>query len=143
MSAPLTGSCLCGASRFIATPASRDAGACHCGMCRKIAGGVNIAVECADVTWNADAPITVYRSSDWAERGFCGTCGSNLFWRMAGGDATSQVIALNAFDTPEVFAVTREIFIDDKPDTYALSGDLVSVTGAEIRAMHAPEGGTT
>ncbi|WP_208454441.1 GFA family protein [Jannaschia marina] len=143
MSDALTGSCLCGACTFTATPDEQEAGACHCGMCRKVAGGINIAVGCSDVTWNEGAPIKVYRSSDWAERGFCGTCGANLFWRAVGGDAGREVIALNAFDTPGAFPVTRQIFVDDKPDSYALAGDLVSLTGAEVRAMYAPEGGTT
>jgi hypothetical protein len=133
------GGCLCGACRFVATP---EAGACHCAICRKWSGGINIAVNCSDVEWNAGAPLRSYRSSDRAERVFCGECGPNLHWHGLDDDPAEQSIALMAFDRPGDFAVTRQIFIDEKPATYALAGDLVTLTGAEVRATSAtrPEG---
>ncbi len=131
------GQCLCGACRFAATPVALEAGACHCGLCRKISGGINLAVNCLDVTWNADAPLRTYPSSDHAERVFCGICGANLYWHGLDDDPGDQAIALGAFDRPGDFAVTREIFVEYKPDTYALAGDLVRMTGAEVRAISA------
>lgn len=133
-----TGRCLCGACSFSARPAEDEAGVCHCGICRKWTGGINMAVSCTDVTWNDDAPLKAYRSSDWAERVFCAECGSNLFWRALDGPSSDQVIALMAFDDPESFPVTRQIFIDEKPDTYALANSMTTMTGAEVMAQFAP-----
>ena len=140
MSERLTGKCLCGACAFTAEPGDA-AGVCHCGMCRKWTGGINMAVQCKNVTWNDDAPLKAYRSSDWAERVFCGTCGSNLFWRAVDAPEGEQILALMAFDEPERFPVTSEIFIDEKLSTYALAGDTKKMTGAEVIAMFAAEVG--
>ena len=130
------GRCLCGACRFTATP-DAEAGVCHCSICRKWAGGMNMSVGCSEVVWNADAPLRAYRSSDRAERGFCAVCGSNLYWRGFDDDPSEQVIALMAFDDPGAFPITRQIYIDEKPDTYALANDIPAYTGAEVRAKSA------
>ncbi len=137
MSERHAGSCLCGACTFTAEPAE-EAGVCHCGMCRKWTGGINMAVACKDVVWNEDAPLTSFASSAWAERVFSGKCGSNLFWRAVGGPKTDQVIALMAFDDPERFPIASEIFYDEKPSTYALAGETKKMTGADVMAMFAP-----
>ena len=69
MSAARSGSCLCGAVRFIATPKDTDFGVCHCSMCRKWAAGPFFAVECpGGVQVADDSKLGVYRSSEWAER---------------------------------------------------------------------------
>ena len=139
MSARHTGRCLCGACTFSAEPAD-EAGVCHCSMCRKWTGGINMAVSCKNVTWNDDAPLVTYPSSAWAERVFCGKCGSNLYWRAVNGPETEQVLALMAFDDPERFPVVSEIFYDEKLPTYALAGETKKMTGAEVMAMFAPGG---
>ncbi len=123
-----TGRCLCGACRFVAMPHAMEAGACHCAICRKWTGGINLSVGCSAASWNADAPLRAFRSSDRAERVFCGTCGSSLYWRALDDAADEQAIALMAFDTPGLFPVTRQIFVDQKPDTYALMLSRVSAT---------------
>ncbi len=137
------GRCLCGACRFTAHAAD-EAGVCHCGICRKWTGGINMSVGCTDVVWNSDAPIRVYQSSAHAERAFCGICGSNLYWRALDAPQSDQVVALMAFDAPEAFAVTTQIFIDEKLDTYALANISQTMTGAEAMARYAPssEGNT-
>ncbi|MFP7673323.1 GFA family protein [Marivita sp. S0852] len=139
----MTGSCLCKACTFSATPKDMQAGACHCDMCRKWSGGVNIAVECTDVTWNADAPLKRFKSSAWAERMFCGTCGSNLSYHMLDAADTDQILSFGAFDEPDKLPVTTEIFIDEKPASYDLAGISKSMTGAEVFAMYAPGGEAT
>ena len=80
MSQTLSGGCLCGAVRFTAAPKSGEVGACHCGMCRKWTAGPFLVLDCAD-TLKVDDPtnLGVYRSSEWAERCFCKTCGTPLF----------------------------------------------------------------
>src|SRR5262245_14653258 len=93
----LPGGCLCGAVRFTAAPRDHDFGACHCGMCRKWTAGPFLALECGDTVRIDDAAsLGIYRSSEWAERGFCKRCGTPLFYRLVGKDF--YVVSAEAFD---------------------------------------------
>ncbi len=79
----LSGHCLCGAVTIEATPQRPHMEACHCDMCRRWGGIAFVGVGCGDqVKLLGEEHITRYRSSDWAERGFCSRCGSNLFFRF-------------------------------------------------------------
>ena len=75
-----TGSCLCGAIQYRVTAPLRPVIACHCQQCRKTSGHHVAATSAPREAVRIDGPVTWYRSSDTAQRGFCGTCGSNLFW---------------------------------------------------------------
>lgn len=134
----LKGICLCGASTFEATPLSDEAGVCHCSMCRKFSGGMFIVVDCSgSLEFASDAPVTRFRSSEWGERAFCSRCGSSMAW--LGTDGTMAFAAVQAFDNPGRFAVKHQMFIDCKPDSYALAGDTVNLTEAEFLAQFAAE----
>ena len=82
------GSCLCGKIRIAVKGINRNVGACHCGTCRNWGGGPFMAVDCGtDVSFEGEENISVYSSSEWAERGFCKECGSHLFYRLKGVSA--------------------------------------------------------
>jgi hypothetical protein len=85
MTAPLTGSCLCGAVRYTVSVPVRELRACHCTHCQKAsgaAGSVNavLAAETFSITQGtpkryaakADSGRTLYRF-------FCGDCGSPIY----------------------------------------------------------------
>ncbi len=133
------GGCLCGAVRFEITSDVTEAGACHCGMCRKFSGGIYVAVRVpvGGMTFASEETLGLYTSSDWAERGFCKTCGSSLFYRMtAPGPMQGDMhVGLGTFDDANGVPLTGEIFIDRKPDGYAFAGDTVKMTEQEIVAM--------
>ena len=133
------GACLCGACRFTATP-EHGAHACHCGNCRKWSGGIFLSVHCGtSVVFNADAPLVHFASSDWAERVFCGRCGSSLVCQMR--DGSSQIVSIQAFDAPGDFAMESQIYVDHKPDNYALANRTEMLTEAEVIAKYATAGG--
>lgn len=74
------GGCLCGAVRYRATAAPVRGVICHCTMCRKHSGAPALAFVHFPIgafTWVKGEP-TRYRSSSYAERGFCPVCGSTL-----------------------------------------------------------------
>ncbi len=97
-----------------------------------------MAVDCGDSLAFADgAPVVSYRSSDWGQRLFCGTCGSTLAWQTADGSHSS--VSIQTFDDPARFAITTEIFFDEKPSSYALANETRKMTGAEVMAMYAPQ----
>ncbi len=130
------GRCLCGAVKVtgLGTP---TVAVCHCSMCRRwhgapsisirFAGGIEIAAGAESVRW--------FRSSDWAERGFCGRCGSTLLYRLveATGDASADLMGESgSFDLPAGLEITEHYFIDEKPDYYRFADDAPRLTGAEV-----------
>jgi hypothetical protein len=134
-----SGSCLCGACRFTAVP-EHGAHVCHCGNCRKWSGGVFLSVHCGtSVVFNDDAPLVRYQSSAWAERVFCGRCGSSLVWQTL--DGSSQIVSIQAFEDPGAFALESQIYIDHKPRNYAFANRTEMMTEAEVIAKYATQGG--
>ena len=119
----LEGSCLCGAVRFEVTGPGPDPSICHCGQCRKQSGHVwsSSYVPDAALTITGDT-LRWYRASSKAERGFCGTCGSFLFWREAAEGHTS--FAMGAVDGPTGLRLAKHIFTADKGDYYAIADDV-------------------
>ena len=136
----VTGRCLCGAVTFKTKATSHEVHACHCSMCRRWTGGplMYIHTEGAPAITGADQ-VSIFRSSDAGERGFCKTCGSILFWKVAGED--QYAFMAGALDDASGLVLTREIFIDDKPAFYDFANETVKVTGADWQAASASREG--
>ena len=128
-----TGQCLCGAVRFSATVTAPDIQACHCVQCQRwTGGGPFLSVRTAGLEMSGEERIATYHASQWGERGYCGTCGSTLFWRMQGRPARS--IAVGALDDQSGLTVTEEIFIDYRPDWLPAFEGAAQSTEAEEQA---------
>ncbi len=80
----IRGGCLCGAVGFEVTPPTKWCAHCHCTMCRR-AHGAGV------VTWfgahsssfrliSGTEELKWHQSSPTARRGFCGRCGSSMFF---------------------------------------------------------------
>lgn len=124
----MKGSCLCGAVEITA-PESGEVSLCHCTMCRRWTGGPMFAVHVqGDVRFSGAEPVT-YRSSDWAERGFCPACGTHLFYRLI--PANEYMLSAGVFQAQD-FRLTSQIFIDEKPDFYHLGNDTPVLTGQQV-----------
>ena len=142
-----TGRCLCGAVSFELTEEPKSYGACHCGMCRKFSGGIEMGVQVMSdqITWSGEDSIGTYASSEWAERGFCTTCGSSLFWRLTlPGDMQGMLsLSAGALDNLDDMTFDTEVYIDQKPASHAFSGERKCMTEAEVLEMvgAAPESG--
>lgn len=134
----MNGSCLCG-SIHIETATQQAAHVCHCGMCQRWSAGPNIMVQCgSEVQFTGITPST-YASSEWAERGFCPKCGNHLFYRLL----ANNTYFLPAGLFPDVdFKVAVQLYIDHKPDYYALSNDTPTLTEAQVLAHLAPSAAT-
>ncbi len=132
---PLAGRCLCGGVTFRVRPKHQAMDVCHCGQCRRWSGGAWMTVECDPASFAVEPPeaVAVYASSGHAERGFCRTCGSTLFWRMR--DGSLLTVSAQAFEHPERFAFATEIFIDHKPGNYAFANATKKMTQAEVLAQ--------
>ncbi len=137
-----TGRCLCGAITYTASDVKTKTSACHCGMCRRWAGGPFFGVMAKSITWTGEDALASYPSSAWAERAFCKRCGTGLYYRLTaeGPYKGATSLALGTLDDQTGFELEREWFIDKKPDHYELAGEHQCVTEAEAMAMFTAEG---
>jgi hypothetical protein len=80
---PVTGGCLCGEIRYRVTEPALDTNFCHCRMCQKFSGApvtVGSTYSVSAVQFTKGEP-RYFKSSPFAERGFCVNCGSSLTYR--------------------------------------------------------------
>jgi hypothetical protein len=117
----ITGGCLCGKVRFRVTGELRRIIVCHCGQCRKQTGYAVAATAATLADFKLDDETTLgwYRATPAAERGFCTTCGSVLFWKPDNGHAIS--IMAGSLDGPTGLEIDKHIFVADKPDWYDIT----------------------
>lgn len=131
------GTCLCGEVTFSAAQTPAEVGACHCNICRRWGGGPLMAVNCGpNVEFRHAESIKVFDSSAWADRGFCGECGTHLFYRVKQSGEYLMPVGLFA-EAPE-WNFDHQVFIDEKPHFYAFSNQTTDMTGPEVFAQFAP-----
>lgn len=131
----MKGKCLCGSIEVEATEQS-NVELCHCTMCRRWAGGPMFAVHCgSEVSFTGDSPAS-FKSSDWAERGFCSKCGTHLFYHLL---PNNEYILPAGLFQDQAFSLSREIFIDEKPTYYAFSNQTTKLTAQQVFEQYAPE----
>ncbi|MBB4064583.1 GFA family protein [Gellertiella hungarica] len=118
------GGCLCGAVRYRARGPLREVIACHCTQCRKQTGHFLASTNVADDQLDVEdgGKLRWYSASDFARRGFCGECGSILFWKANSERYTS--ICAGGFDKPTGLTLTSHIFCADKGDYYEITDGL-------------------
>ena len=125
------GHCLCGDVKITAKTAPNNVGACHCRMCRRWGGGPFMEIDCgSEVAIDGDASVSIFSSSDWAERGFCRNCGTHLFYRIKASG--QHMIPIGLFEDSEDLVFDTQVFIDEKPGYYSFTNKTKNLTGAEI-----------
>jgi hypothetical protein len=128
------GSCLCGAVKVSTNCMNPHVAACHCSMCRKWGGTALLGVECnGDINFEGEENIRVYQSSEWAERGFCLTCGSHLFYRLK--ENNHYYVPVGIFDEKSKLIFDLQVFIEEKPDYYSFANETKNMTGEELFTM--------
>lgn len=117
-----TGGCLCGAVTYRVTGPMRPVIACHCRQCRRTSGH-HVAATAAprEAVAISGAPVW-FASSETARRGFCGTCGSNLFWDSP--DSITLSIFAGTLDDASGLSLAGHIFTGDKGAYYTITDDL-------------------
>jgi hypothetical protein len=118
-----TGACACGAVRFEADGEPTGVTYCHCSKCRRWHGHVGAytafvrqgfrLIEARGLKWYAASPTV--------RRGFCGECGSSLFWDEDG--LPRMAICPGALDAPTGLRSKAHIYVGSKGDYYALPDD--------------------
>lgn len=95
---------------------------------------MTIDIEMDSLKFLKDQNLSIYASSDWAERGFCNHCGTVLFWRMKDQNyANINVFAIE--HAPSNLNFNTEVYIDHKPDFYAFKNETLKLTEADVVAL--------
>jgi hypothetical protein len=122
-----TGRCLCGAVTYQAHGPLRDILLCHCVECRRWGGSVGAfaAARAEDLVVREPSPLRWVDGPDsdhGARRGFCGDCGSSLFWQAAGSERIG--IAAGTLDQPTGLRVVGHIYTHQIGDYETLDDGL-------------------
>jgi hypothetical protein len=121
-----SGRCLCGSVRFELRGPMRDVLLCHCVECRRWSGhlSANTAVRREHLVLLEDRGLRWVQSPEsdaHARRGFCGECGSSLFWDPPGRETIS--VAAGTLDPPTGLRVAGHWFTSQAGDYYELPDD--------------------
>ncbi|MGI9386732.1 MAG: GFA family protein [Methyloligellaceae bacterium] len=125
-----TGGCLCGAVRYEVHGNLRDVVICHCRMCQRLHGasGAHSKADKSDIRLVEDRGLRWYPSSPSAQRGFCGSCGSSLFWEPVAQPGTG--ILAGSLDDSSALRTIGHIFVAGKCGFMDIAGDAPQFAGS-------------
>lgn len=120
------GSCLCGAVKFSVPLPVQWVAHCHCTRCQR-------AHAAAVVTWvgvaepavrlsDPDSALRWYRAESGGERGFCGRCGSPMFFKSARWPGELHIARALFAEAPGQEAQAH-VFYDSHVDWLTLADD--------------------
>ena len=120
------GGCLCGRVRYEVRGPAREVLLCHCVECLRWHGHFAAFTSAAreDLVIEDEATLRWTGSPDGdanARRGFCGECGSSLFWEAPGSNTVS--IAAGTLDQPTGLRTAAHIYTSQRADYYELPAD--------------------
>ena len=127
----LTGGCQCGAVRYRLMGEPTGVNICHCRMCQKASGGPFMAfggVRMSEFAVSRGV-VSTFASSDIAERGFCGQCGTPLTYHRLGSDRVS--VTLGSLDDPNAVEPATQLGANRR----ALVAARARRSGDECRTM--------
>jgi hypothetical protein len=131
---PIEGYCLCKEVKVSIQQAPENFAVCHCESCRRWVGGAGMNFNAGqNLKFSGEHLVGRYSSSEWAERGFCKNCGTNLFFRLKKTDHYFLSIGLFGSDISPQF--TLQEFIDEKPEYYSFADETRSFTKEEGHKM--------
>jgi hypothetical protein len=105
--------------RYEVTGPLRDVYDCHCERCRRITGHHMAATAASpdDVVFHEQSTLRWYEPAPGVFYGFCGRCGSTLFWRA---DAHPEKLSISAgtLDQPTGLRTTQAWWVSQAGDYY-------------------------
>ncbi len=124
------GRCQCGAVQYEVYGPLRPVVYCHCDMCRRTTGHFMAATACRhnDFKLTQQRGLKWYQSSDTARRGFCGECGSNMFWEPMA--KTHISITAGTLDKPTGLVAATHICTESIGDYYQICDGLPELRDA-------------
>jgi hypothetical protein len=115
----LSGGCQCGAVRYALTEPPSNPHICHCRMCQKAFGSffaplAGVPMTAFEIT---RGKLSIFKSSDQTERGFCKDCGTPL--TIHDVDSPRIAVALGSLDEPEKVEPKAQYGIEGKLSWFA------------------------
>ncbi len=130
-----TSQCLCGQIELTIHNVEPHVDACHCGMCRKWGGSPLLGMSCHKLDIKGPEHMTIYDSSEWAQRTFCKHCGTHLFYKIKGQE--HYFVTSGFFEKLTNLHFKEEIFIDEKPDFYDFANNTKKLTAQQTIEKYA------
>ncbi|HUL08199.1 MAG TPA: GFA family protein [Candidatus Acidoferrum sp.] len=119
------GGCLCGAVRYHAKARPVRGVICHCSTCRRHSGAPALAFvhfPAAAFAWLGAEP-SWYRSSRYAQRGFCPACGSTVAMREEVlGDRVQ--ICVGSLDDPDKVRIDDHVWTSERVAWFEIKDEL-------------------
>ena len=108
----LSGGCQCGAVRYALLEEPSGPHICHCRMCQKafcsfFAPLTGVSLEKFELT---RGELSIFKSSDQTERGFCKNCGTPLTFHYV--DSPRIAVSIGSLDEPEKVEPTNQYGIE-------------------------------
>jgi hypothetical protein len=124
------GGCECGAVKYRVKGRMRDVLVCHCSQCRHFHGHAPgySATRRAELEIEGEGNLAWYAATDEAKRGYCGHCGSSLFWAPTGRNIVC--VTAGTLRAPTGLKTIRHIFVDDKSDYYQIADGIPQFPGS-------------
>jgi hypothetical protein len=119
------GGCLCGAVRYRAMARRLRGVICHCSICRRHSGAPALAFvhfPLAAFAWLTAEP-SWYRSSRYAQRGFCAACGSTMAMREEVLSDRVQ-ICVGSLDDPNKVHIDDHVWTSERVAWFETKDDL-------------------
>jgi hypothetical protein len=129
MNQVITGGCVCGGVRYEVHGQLRDVVTCHCVQCRRTSGHFVAATACRRSAFKLvnDRTLKWYVAVRGFRRGFCGECGSSLFFEE--DDAERVSIAAGSLDAPQGLKIAAQIFVSEAGDYYPIDTGVPALQG--------------
>lgn len=127
----IEGRCLCGDVRLTVTSWTPEVSVCHCTLCQRWGGGLTACFEAPRDAVTVTGNVSTYRATDFAERGFCPRCGSNLWFKDDDGDYD---LCPGAFPAAADFPLVREVYADRAQHFAHFAGDHTRVSRADYES---------
>ena len=129
----ITGSCLCGAVRYVITSEPMMAGHCHCRACQKASGGagasaISVPEDAVTITGTVKYYDNPTDSGGVSSKGFCPECGSRLMGKATGMPGLLTISA-GSLDDPALFKPTMNIFTASAQPWAPMDPDLAHFEG--------------
>jgi hypothetical protein len=124
-----SGRCLCGDVKFTVDAEPLGARMCWCRDCQRIASGsatINILFPESSVHYlgNLSTFQMIADSGNTVERGFCATCGAQMYSRTLTPVGLPMRVRSGTLDNPELMAPRAIIWTDSAPNWAKLDPDL-------------------
>lgn len=110
----VSGGCQCGAVRYRVEGGLENPHLCHCRMCQKAAGNyfMPLAGAVRDKIVVTRGEPGWFHSSDIVRRGFCGRCGTPLFFDPL--DSDRLLVVLGSLDDPSAYRPVSEDSVESR-----------------------------